>query len=934
MDYISKLTEDEARHFCELIPVQEIRKYFLRYPKAFHKIFPGREARKLSNREIKGMLLNSRSKPFISSFLNTYIKFSLDRIQKECDRRIKEGESGQYSILHALLNSEYQGCPELYYKLTDCDISSDYVELMKGAVKSLQEMIQNRKTENSSDESFENQENPEEAEKVPLRLAEAEEEIRQLKNQCQETQSSLESERQEHQQIECEQQAEIEKTRQEAHDARLELESVRKQLDDTRQELDNLQKLADRADLSEKRQGDSDYPYASLCRVDGLNLYRNGLKLRRLADIVDGVILNQWDSEYPQRDTLYENYRIDKSPGFIGVWIWKLDYNSVSGKMDYVQSAFRQCPAEIKILSGCNSAETIVERLLTGVEFSPSGNKILFARNVEANYYTGVLCRSEDLDIHDGTVMLKSDVLDLGLFDFTEQEIVRIAGLTFYFKTSVGFPQKRIPVKNPLEVIQQKVVKLATNTMLKPYGFTNRERQLFHQFLEAVSVSNFYQEIALTCGCSGALARQYVDEFVRNAENYLNAEDMDGYILSSVITHSPALLQKCKESLEEDWRKEYSEQIDAANIEFDSVKKEIQKKQKKSADLDEEYQKMLSEIERINSEITERQRFLESVEKNLSVRMENARKNAADFAAEMIGIMPFLRQNFSEITNIPRKITTSNLFCSGQMISGDLPETLPGWEYFLNFLQDNLQEAGISETNEISETLTWDFAAYLYAAALNHIPLLLSGPNGRDIANAFSITQCGRTAAVLDCSGPYAPEALEACVKSEDQIIALLNPLNSEWVGHIAELASIPGKYMFAVQPFAEDLAIEPRGLYNYFLPVLTELLISDITMSRNYASGFCGDDFADFQFCDLTKFDFKPSSFLGLSGLTETHLKRTLCSFWKIVGNENMNLACLFALFPYAYATGQADKLLSRESLSVKEKTKDFFRTYLGDDL
>ena len=933
MDYVSKLTEEEARYFCEQVPYKPVKDYFLRYPKDFHRIFPGREAKKLSMQEIRGMLLNSRNKPFISNFLNRHIEISLEIVQEECGRRMKEGEAEQSAILYALLKSEYRDCPELYCKLTNQDISSAYVELMKNAVKALKETIQGKEAGAVPEKTAGNQENPEELARVSLKLAEAEEEIRQLNDQCQEAQSALDAEREKYQQIEHEKQTKVEAAQRESDDARQELENVQRQLAKAQQELETFQKLADRADFPEKRQGDNDYPYASLCKVEGRNLYGNGLKLRRLVDVKDGVILSQWDSEYPQRDTLYENYRTDKDSGFIGVWIWRLEYNPGSGKVDYVQSAFYQCPAEIKVLSGCKSTEAIVEKLLAGVDFSPSGNKILFARNVGVNRYTGLLCRLEDLDLRDGTVALKSDVFDLGLFDFTEQEIVRIAGDAFYFKTSVGLPQKRFPVKNPMEVIRQKVLNLATSTMLKPYGFTNRERQLFHQFLKTLSNSNFYLEIALTCGCSGSSAKQYVDDFVQNAENYLSAEDIDGEILSAVIDHSPALLQKCKELREEDWRREYSEQIKAANTELDSVKKEIRKKQEESTLLDGTYQKALSEIEKTNKEIAERQKFLENVEENLSKRMANARKNAADFAAEMMGILPFLRQEPAEIPDFSAASVIPTLFYPGQKISEGQLETVPDWECFLDSLQDNLQEAGIAEKNEISETLTRHFALYLYSAALNHIPLLMAGPNGRDIADAFSVTRCGRTAAVLDCSGQYSSDVLTSCIKSEDQVIALLNPLSAGWIGHISELAFIPGKYVFAIQPFAEDLVIEPKGLYNYFLPVLTELLVIDTPVSGNYESGFCGDDFVNYRDSGSIKSTFKPSRFLGLSRLTETHFKKILCSFWKISGSENMNLACLFALFPYAYATGQTDKLLEQKNLSMKEGILKFFRMYLGDD-
>ena len=160
MDYVSKLTEEEARYFCEQVPYKPVKDYFLRYPKDFHRIFPGREAKKLSMQEIRGMLLNSRNKPFISNFLNRHIEISLEIVQEECGRRMKEGEAEQSAILYALLKSEYRDCPELYCKLTNQDISSAYVELMKNAVKALKETIQGKEAGAVPEKTAGNQETP------------------------------------------------------------------------------------------------------------------------------------------------------------------------------------------------------------------------------------------------------------------------------------------------------------------------------------------------------------------------------------------------------------------------------------------------------------------------------------------------------------------------------------------------------------------------------------------------------------------------------------------------------------------------------------------------------------------------------------------------------------------------------------------------------
>ena len=55
------------------------------------------------------------------------------------------------------------------------------------------------------------------------------------------------------------------------------------------------------------------------------------------------------------------------------------------------------------------------------------------------------------------------------------------------------------------------------------------------------------------------------------------------------------------------------------------------------------------------------------------------------------------------------------------------------------------------------------------------------------------------------------------------------------------ELINIDDKFIFAIYTFAEDLKIEPRSLYNYFLPVLTELII-DKRPARNFTVKYFSD--------------------------------------------------------------------------------------------
>lgn len=118
------------------------------------------------------------------------------------------------------------------------------------------------------------------------------------------------------------------------------------------------------------------------------------------------------------------------------------------------------------------------------------------------------------------------------------------------------------------------------------------------------------------------------------------------------------------------------------------------------------------------------------------------------------------------------------------------------------------------------------FAVCLWTAYMDRIPLLLAGPCAHEIADAFSLALTGKTAAVFDCAGVNTLEDLNICLLGDDEIVALLNPLASNMISYLPELVSSDDKYFFALQPFVEDLKLEPRGLYNYFLPVRTECML------------------------------------------------------------------------------------------------------------
>lgn len=69
MNYLSMLTEDEARYICSVIPYEHTINYFQQNPKEFAKIRPGFRAKAISKSDASRLLFNYRNRRFVSVFI-------------------------------------------------------------------------------------------------------------------------------------------------------------------------------------------------------------------------------------------------------------------------------------------------------------------------------------------------------------------------------------------------------------------------------------------------------------------------------------------------------------------------------------------------------------------------------------------------------------------------------------------------------------------------------------------------------------------------------------------------------------------------------------------------------------------------------------------------------------------------------------------------
>ena len=135
MKYLPMMSEDEIRYVCSVIPLQNSVEYFKRNPKSFAKIMPGFRAKSLNQEQASGVLFRSRNQPFISSFIEGYISYWLDKIVADTQKITEEGESKESALLQALIHCPFENNIEIFFKLIDEKHAKKYLLMVNASIK-------------------------------------------------------------------------------------------------------------------------------------------------------------------------------------------------------------------------------------------------------------------------------------------------------------------------------------------------------------------------------------------------------------------------------------------------------------------------------------------------------------------------------------------------------------------------------------------------------------------------------------------------------------------------------------------------------------------------------------------------------------------------------------------------------------------------------
>ena len=691
----------------------------------------------------------------------------------------------------------------------------------------------------------------------------------------------------------------------------------------------------------------------SVCVVRGEDNFIN-----RIADVCENELVvpeidrsNNFGKGF-NRDRLF--YDIQKEPfhlaGHMGVWRWGVSPHNTRPDKDWVNS---EClkdlrPIEILELFRDKTKEEMIT-FLREEALPPCNHRRLFLF-CNGSRKQGVLCDPFELEQTDRGVRLKDNVYILPCYDIKESDILRtqwtqdISERCLYRFLQLPQNSGYISVRSPEKAVKFLLMKRLNKRFVLDHGGTREDFKTFRRLMEALPDQDITMDIAGYCHCSEPVAEACWHIFKDHVGQFVRCEDIESQVLRGLLEKDEML----KERLHNEWRNAHQQALEREEAEYNQLRAgleeqlDTQKKERTTLETDfaklQQHQqvaltRMQRETEEANACLSKAREEAEHYEvlsrEGLRLVREKlclAREEAAEFLADLA------------LFGSPKEAVASASFTAAdrsvlmaRFLPGTEPkewETVDDVETLLEELWENLLRAGVDRKR------VRELAAFLFGAFQNNTALLLAGPQGAVVADALSCTMVGRCAAVLDCCGEWNPAVLDDVKTGTDSVIIVKRPFQNRWIDHLLPEITAMGKMWIFVHPYADDLPLEPSGLYQYVLP-----LVLDVFM-HHPATGemVCcqkGKGYKELARNEDIRSRMKPLRKLSSNRYLETKVNQMMsisCAIKEKGDEAFLWWGCL--LFPLALAFGRKDIFLetAQSDSSLSQEDKTFLEGFFGE--
>lgn len=535
--------------------------------------------------------------------------------------------------------------------------------------------------------------------------------------------------------------------------------------------------------------------------------------LFRIADVVDGKLIPFSIDSTLERG--YENIDLIYNPqvpteGSVGFWDWhsedtwrqRSSPNSTYRWIEYIK------------IKGTSNTNEVISELCSEIKGVTHDHDYLFESEKFDDGSTYCLfVKGTDLEIKlDGAgARIKDDIYFLNAYGISREDVREIK--TWHYPSfSKWYYCNELSENTYKECIRSvdSIIKTLILSRINSYtpDYSKSDKSAVRNFLNFIPETPLVDMLAEKLSCDKVMAQSHIDSFLKTCELYFSCDDYDARIAQRLISSNIDIAIQFKEQVKEEWERQNKDEIEKTNAVLINLQSEISTLQRSLGELKEEKDVKEKEIAELAGNYKNLQQTANAIEQGIKERINSAAKDVAGFFAEYALFLPQVSIATSE--------QKASHVLLGKSLSED-PEIIDDLHVLHDCLQDNLNISGIDR--ELCKPL----AAYLLAAYFSKIPLILSGYGADLIIDALSATLTNKKAHRIFNSKSAGEQVLTSF--SDGDVIAVYNSFDMVFIRQVD--TERPSLYVSLISTTAEELSIEPRGIYNYALPLFAEYFVT-----------------------------------------------------------------------------------------------------------
>lgn len=550
----------------------------------------------------------------------------------------------------------------------------------------------------------------------------------------------------------------------------------------------------------------------SLC-IETNYSYNNHCRLIRIADLDNGEIIpfDLYDVDYGgQNINSIFNPKVPEK-GKICLWDWEAI--AANKQHSYINKQYRWI--EYRNVSLDSNPENVIDMLTSGMEHIDTEHDYLFSYNSNEEYVNCLFVSGTDFQIRQDIATLKDKIGYLFAYKIDFNDILEISNellpnlkANYYRYIDLPEPIDKIYIKDKFAVIKD----LITAEIKKYVGNgTNSDRKAVRNFLDILPDRQLGNSLAQRLGCDLAEAQTYVAEFLQCCEKYFTCEDYNSEIMKRLINSNTDVANQFKNIVQQEWQKENNALVKASENELKAKQAKLEELNTNIQNLTKQETAKKKKITELNTACQTMRQTIQNVELEVQERIVAAQQNIAHFFAEYAMFMPYSTKinSFSDFNANTNKLKVADTI-------SDTPQDITDLSDLFDCLTENIETTGVDKKK------CKPLAAYVLAAYFLKEPLILAGYGAILLLEALSATLNNKK--VLQIYELKKLDEQELKQLPTGSIIGLHNTFDMTLVNKL--VSENTHLYFAIISPTIEELAIEPKGIYSYALPLFAEYFI------------------------------------------------------------------------------------------------------------